>query len=42
MFLSYARTDEALARRLASEIRKCGWSVWFDRELPAHGAFSDV
>jgi len=42
VFLSYARADVALAQRLASALRKCGWSVWFDRELPAHRAYSDV
>ena len=42
IFLSYARADAALAARIARELGKKGWSVWFDRELPAHRAYSDV
>lgn len=42
IFLSYARSDAVLAQRIARELAKCGWSVWFDRELPAHRAYSDV
>ncbi|MBW0006905.1 MAG: toll/interleukin-1 receptor domain-containing protein [Sphingomonas sp.] len=42
IFLSYARADAGLAQRVARELSKRGWSVWFDRELPAHRAYSDV
>ena len=42
VFLSYARSSAAAAERVTRELAKCGWSVWFDRELPAHRAYSDV
>ena len=42
VFLSYARADASLAQRVAGELGKAGWSVWFDRELPAHRAYADV
>jgi tetratricopeptide (TPR) repeat protein len=42
VFLSYARSSAAVAERIARELEQCGWSVWFDRELPAHRAYSDV
>lgn len=42
VFLSYARPDAAVAERAARELGKAGWSVWFDRELPAHRVYSDV
>ena len=42
VFLSYARPDAASAERVASELTKAGWSVWYDRELPAHRPYSDV
>ena len=42
MFLSYARPDAAAAERIARALGKAGWSVWYDRELPAHRAYADV
>jgi len=42
IFLSYARQDAAVAERIARELGKRGWSVWFDREIPAHETFADV
>ena len=42
VFLSYARPDAAAAHRLARELGEAGWSVWYDRELPAHRAYADV
>lgn len=42
VFLSYARPDSAAAERVERELEKCGWSVWFDRELPAHRPYTDV
>lgn len=42
IFLSYARPDESAAARIARELGKAGISVWYDRELPAHRAYSDV
>ena len=42
VFISYARTDSAAARLLAQELRSSGHSVWFDEEIPANRAYSDV
>lgn len=42
VFLSYARPDAALAVRVARALSAAGLSVWFDRDLPAHEAYSDV
>ena len=42
VFLSYARSDSPAADRIARALGKQGWSVWFDRELPAHRAYADV
>jgi adenylate cyclase len=42
VFISYARTSEAEAHRIAQELRDEGFSVWRDDELPAHRAYSDV
>jgi tetratricopeptide (TPR) repeat protein len=42
VFLSYARPDAAAAERVARELDEAGWSVWYDRELPAHRAYADV
>ena len=42
MFLSYARSDAAVAECAARELDNAGCSIWFDRELPAHRPYSDV
>lgn len=42
VFLSYARADANLAARVAAALEQAGFSVWFDRELPAHRSYSDV
>ena len=42
VFLSYARQDAAAAARIARELGKAGRSVWWDSELPAHRAYSEV
>jgi hypothetical protein len=42
VFLSYARSEAVTARRVARELDRAGWSVWFDRDLPAHRIYSDV
>ena len=42
VFVSYARTDEALAERVAEGLRAEGYHVWRDDELPAHRAYADV
>src|SRR5215212_5002400 len=42
VFLSYARESAEAARAVASVLRKQGYSVWFDEELPSHRAYADV
>ena len=42
IFLSYARQDAAAAGRVARELAKHGWSIWFDQELRAHESLADV
>ena len=42
IFLSYAREDRARAQRLAKVLEDRGWSVWWDRRIPAGRSFEDV
>jgi adenylate cyclase len=42
VFVSYARPDEPHAARVAEALRREGYQVWRDDELPAHRAYSDV
>ena len=42
VFISYARTDEVRAERIAQALRTTGYQVWRDDELPAHRAYADV
>ena len=42
VFVSYARSTEAEAERIAQALRAAGHSVWRDDELPAHRAYSEV
>jgi adenylate cyclase len=42
VFISYARSSEEQAHRIAQQLREGGFSVWRDDELPAHRAYSDV
>lgn len=42
VFLSYARPSLAQAKRVAASLREAGYSVWFDEDLPAHRAYSEV
>lgn len=42
VFISYARETEAYARKAADALRGAGFSVWYDEDLPAHRAFSEV
>ncbi|APW37871.1 hypothetical protein RD110_12235 [Rhodoferax koreense] len=35
IFLSYNETDRAIAHRLAQALQSVGWSVWWDRRIPA-------
>ncbi|HET7604763.1 MAG TPA: TIR domain-containing protein [Sphingomicrobium sp.] len=42
VFVSYARTDEPQAKRVAEALRALGYNVWRDDELPAHRPYSEV
>jgi len=42
VFISYARADEGVARRVAKALEAAGLSVWWDADLPAHRAYSDI
>ncbi|HEY1878672.1 MAG TPA: TIR domain-containing protein, partial [Caulobacteraceae bacterium] len=42
VFISYARSTEAQARRIGDALRALGHSVWRDDELPAHRAYAEV
>ncbi len=42
IFISYAREDLEHARRLAEALEAQGWSVWWDRTIPAGKSFTEV
>ena len=42
VFISYARSTQAEAKRLEEVLRASGQSVWRDDELPAHKTYADV
>ena len=42
VFISYARPDEPMAKRVADALRSAGYRVWRDDELPAHRAYAEV
>ncbi|MEO7277817.1 MAG: TIR domain-containing protein [Sphingomicrobium sp.] len=42
VFVSYSRSDEAFAGRVADALRGAGYCVWRDDELPAHRSYSEV
>src|SRR5689334_23945145 len=42
VFVSYARSDEPIAERIADALRADGYDVWRDDQLPAHRAYADV
>jgi TolB-like protein len=42
IFISYARSTEAQARRVAEGLRALGYAVWRDDELPAHRSYAEV
>ena len=42
VFISYARSTEGQAIKLAEALRISGYEVWRDDELPAHRAYSEV
>jgi adenylate cyclase len=42
VFISYARSDEAVAAAIAGALREAGYEVWRDDELPAHRSYAEV
>ncbi|QKV57261.1 MAG: toll/interleukin-1 receptor domain-containing protein [Dechloromonas sp.] len=42
IFLSYNEKDREAARRLASTLEAVGWSVWWDRRIPAGETWRSV
>lgn len=41
VFISYARSTETVAQRIAEKLRSLGHDVWSDEKLPAHRAYAD-
>src|SRR5262245_50894823 len=42
IFVSYSNKDRACVRVLADTLSAYGWSVWWDREIPAGRTFDEV
>src|SRR6185369_4053995 len=42
VFVSYARSTEPQAMKIAAALRAKGYRVWRDDEIPAHRAYADV
>jgi hypothetical protein len=42
IFISYASEDRDRVRSLAHALEKKGWSVWWDRRVPAGKSFDEV
>src|SRR6185295_7053591 len=42
VFISYSRSNQPVVRQLADAVKKLGYSVWWDDELPPHLSYSDV
>jgi adenylate cyclase len=42
VFISYARSTEREAQKVAEGLRALGWGVWRDDELPAHRPYAEV
>jgi hypothetical protein len=42
IFISYANQDRERAGRLAAALERCGWSVWWDRDIPTGQAFDET
>ncbi|HKD41224.1 MAG TPA: toll/interleukin-1 receptor domain-containing protein [Myxococcaceae bacterium] len=42
IFLSYASEDRERARALANALQSLGWSLWWDRKIPAGQTFAGV
>ena len=42
IFLSYATEDREVARKLAAALEQTGWTVWWDRKIPAGKTWREV
>jgi hypothetical protein len=42
IFLSYARENSEIAKRLSERLESIGWSVWWDWEIPAGQTWRDT
>lgn len=42
VFISYARSNQEIVRRLAEAVTRLGYVVWWDAELPPHLSYSEV
>ena len=42
IFISYARANEAVAKRVESALKAAGHEVWRDDQLPAHRAYGQI
>jgi adenylate cyclase len=42
VFISYARSTDVQAKRIAEALRALGYAVWSDERLPAHRAYAEV
>jgi hypothetical protein len=42
IFLSYAKEDRDAARRLSALLERAGWTVWWDRRIPAGRTWRDM
>jgi hypothetical protein len=42
IFISYAHPSAPQARQIAEALRALGYAVWWDEDLPAHRAYTDV
>lgn len=42
VFISYSRENQEVVRRLAEAVKRLGYDVWWDDQLPPHLAYGDV
>ena len=42
IFLSYTEKDRDIARRVAAMLGSAGWTVWWDRRIPAGESWRSV
>jgi YARHG domain/TIR domain len=42
VFISYSRSNQDVVRRLADAVKRLGYDVWWDDELPPHLSYGDV